>query len=246
MLRQNITVPDETSSNISKDMLMNELEQRRLIVIIRGIAGSRLYRMIEILLSENITFFELAVDNASKKSVEKSIYNIERVSSYYGSAVHIGAGTVLDMEQVKRIADSGGEYIISPNCSEEVIRETKRLGMLSIPGALTPSEITEAYEMGADIVKIFPAGCLGAEYIKAVRAPLKHIPMAAVGGITPDNIREFLKSGVHFFGVGNDLACADIFQRCSEEEAYAFIRRRAERYVNILKEEKNAELREDR
>ena len=77
--------------------------------------------------------------------------------------------------------------------------------MVSMPGALTPTEIVSAYDMGADIVKLFPAGELGLGYIKAVRGPLKHIPMSAVGGVKPENVKDFLNAGVCGFGVGGQL-----------------------------------------
>ena len=77
--------------------------------------------------------------------------------------------------------------------------------MVSMPGALTPTEIVAAYDMGADIVKLFPAGELGLGYIKAVRGPLKHIPMSAVGGVKPENVKDFLDAGVCGFGVGGQL-----------------------------------------
>ena len=117
----------------------------------------------------------------------------------------VGAGTVLNAEQVRLARDSGAGFIISPNTDRSVIEETKRLGLISIPGAMTPSEIVSAYSFGADIVKIFPAGILGINYFKAIRAPLEHIPMAAVAGITPDNIADFSKAGAVAFGISSGI-----------------------------------------
>ena len=81
--------------------------------------------------------------------------------------------------------------------------------MVSMPGALTPTEIVAAHGMGADIVKLFPAGELGLGYIKAVRGPLGHIPMSAVGGVKPENVKDYLDAGVCGFGVGGPLVLAD-------------------------------------
>jgi len=89
-----------------------------------------------------------------------------------------------------------------------LIRRARQLDMVSMPGALTPTEVVAAYEMGADIVKLFPAGELGLGYIKAVRGPLRHIPMSAVGGVKPENVKDFLDAGVCGFGVGGQLVLA--------------------------------------
>lgn len=108
-------------------------------------------------------------------------------------------------ENVKQAAGAGAEYIISPNINESVIKKTKQLGLISIPGALTPSEIINAHQMGADIVKLFPAATLGLEYIKAILSPINHIPITAVGGITSENARSFIDIGCLGVGVGGNL-----------------------------------------
>ena len=95
--------------------------------------------------------------------------------------------------------------VINPNVDRSVIEKTKELGLISMPGAFTPSEIVDAYNYGGDIIKLFPAGLLGVSYIKAVRGPLSHIPMAAVGGVTPENICQFTAAGVACFGIGSNL-----------------------------------------
>jgi 2-dehydro-3-deoxyphosphogluconate aldolase/(4S)-4-hydroxy-2-oxoglutarate aldolase len=111
----------------------------------------------------------------------------------------------MTVEQVRMAAEAGAEYMISPNVDEDVIKETKRLGKLSIPGAMTPSEIAAAYKMGADIIKLFPANEVGLSYIKAIKAPLKHIPLMATGGVRPANAMDYLNAGSAALGVGGDL-----------------------------------------
>ena len=101
--------------------------------------------------------------------------------------------------------DAGATYIISPDVDEAVIAQTRALGMASLPGALTPTEIMRAVRAGCDIVKIFPAGELGAGYIKSIRAPLGHVPMFAVGGVNAANAAEFMRAGVSGLGVGGAL-----------------------------------------
>jgi 2-dehydro-3-deoxyphosphogluconate aldolase/(4S)-4-hydroxy-2-oxoglutarate aldolase len=112
---------------------------------------------------------------------------------------------VLTSEQVEHAVESGAQYIISPNTDLAVIKKTKELEKTSIPGAFTPSEMVSAYHAGADIIKLFPAGVFGIKYIKAVLAPLSHIPVIAVGGVDADNAVDFLKAGAIGVGVGGNL-----------------------------------------
>ena len=100
---------------------------------------------------------------------------------------------------------AGAEYIISPNVDEGVIGKTKELGKISIPGAFTATEIETAYKLGGDIIKVFPAGLLGAEYIRALKAPLSYIPLTAVGGINHENCGSFIAAGAVGIGVGGRL-----------------------------------------
>ena len=103
--------------------------------------------------------------------------------------------------------------MISPGMDTAVIRRTKELGKISIPGALTPTEVCKAWDCGADFVKMFPAGVFGLEYLKAVRGPLRHIPMCAVGGISPENIGLFLDAGIRCFGIGGNLVSVEAVRR---------------------------------
>ena len=131
------------------------------------------------------------------------------------ASVQAGAGIVLDSvpasewqetrNKAEASVEAGGQIVISPNVDVSVIAKTKALGAISMPGALTPTEIVTAYNAGADIVKLFPAGTLGVPYIKAVRGPLGYIPMSAVGGVRPETIADFLNVGVCGFGVGGEL-----------------------------------------
>ena len=120
--------------------------------------------------------------------------------------------------------------MISPNTNEAVIRETKKLGKISIPGACTPSEVADAYAWGADIVKLFPAGVFGPAYVKALKAPLKHIPMTAVGGVSPENCADFIKAGCIGVGCGGNLVSAKLVSEGRFDE----ITKTAEAYMKAL------------
>jgi 2-dehydro-3-deoxyphosphogluconate aldolase/(4S)-4-hydroxy-2-oxoglutarate aldolase len=127
---------------------------------------------------------------------------IKTLSERFEGRMLIGAGTVLNREQILLTKEAGGRFIISPDVNEEVIKETKKAGLVSIPGALTPSEATLATRAGADFVKLFPVSQLGPSYVKALCAPLSHIRFLAVGGVTLGNIRELINSGACGVGIG--------------------------------------------
>ena len=118
----------------------------------------------------------------------------------------VGAGTVTSVELVEMTHAAGGLFIISPNVNADVIRRTRELGMVSMPGALTPTDVMNAWEAGADIVKLFPISTFGPGYLKAIKAPISHIPMMAVGGVNEKNAEEFLKAGASGLGIGGNLA----------------------------------------
>jgi len=118
----------------------------------------------------------------------------------------VGAGTVTSVCDAEMACEAGAKFLIAPNTDEKVIRRTVELGMVSIPGALTPTEIVAAYNAGADFVKVFPAGNMGPGYVKAVCAPLSDIPLLAVGGINAQNAVEYVKAGCVGVGVGGNLA----------------------------------------
>ena len=171
------------------------VRDKKIIAIIRGITGDALLKTAEAVLRGGIELIEVTFDQTGTISAEQTGCDIKMLCEKLGDRMHIGAGTVLTREQVKLTHDAGGEFIISPDVNEEVIRYTKELSMLSMPGAMTPSEIRFAYDCGADFVKVFPCVSLGSGYIKAVSAPLSHIPLLAVGGVTPDNMDEFFSAG---------------------------------------------------
>ena len=125
---------------------------------------------------------------------------------------------------------SPAALIVSPNTDRAVIARTREKGALSLPGAMTPTEIAQAHAWGAHYVKLFPAGELGLSYIKAIRAPLRHIPMLAVGGVEPGNVADYLKAGISGFGVGSPIAPKAEIDRGD----YAAITARARAFVDAI------------
>lgn len=184
--------------------LIDTIKEEKLIAILRGIPSGQIADLAEALYRGGIRLIEVTFDQKAADSSE-TVKGISVIAEQMKGRVEVGAGTVLSPEQVREAAAAGARYIISPDSNREVIEETKRLGLVSMPGALTPSEIASAYRWGADFVKVFPCSNLGPGYIKAIASPLSHIPLIAVGGINPDNARDFLKAGAVGVGAAGNM-----------------------------------------
>ena len=213
--------------NRSHDEVLEIIRREHLVAILRGLPMDRIDGVVRALIAGGVRVLEFTFDHDRENYRRENTDKIRYVTEHYGDTVAVGCGTALSVHEVSAAHEAGAGLVISPDVNLEVIRRARELGMVSMPGALTPTEIVTAWNAGADIVKLFPAGELGVGYIKAVRGPLKHIPMSAVGGVKPDNVRDFLNAGVCGFGVGGPLVLADAVR----EGDYAAIEARAKAFT---------------
>ena len=181
------------------------IEQHKIIVIVRGVDGKDLIPLAEAMYAGGIRLMECTFDASGKTPDAVVAGNIEILQQHFGDRMRIGAGTVLSPQQAELVKAAGGSFVISPDTNPEVIKRTKGLGLVSIPGAITPSEITAAHRAGADFVKLFPADLYGAKYIKALKAPLSHIKLLAVGNVTPETAVDYMAAGAHGVCVGSAI-----------------------------------------
>lgn len=188
-----------------KEDIETAVRNGRIIAIIRGFAPDVCLRLAEAYRRGGIRLVEVTFNQKAPETWADTAAAIRAIRERFADDIRVGAGTVLTEEQLARCADAGGEYMITPNVNPSLIRACVARGLVAMPGALTPSEAVAAWEAGARFVKIFPAGSLGPGYVKAVRAPLAHIPMLAVGGISPDNVADFMRAGCVGAGVGGNL-----------------------------------------
>ena len=181
------------------------VEQRKIVAIVRGLEPDYLLRLGHAFVEGGIGLMELTYDQRAPESWAATAKAIEAVKMEFGDSLLVGAGTVITPEQVRLTYEAGGRYLVTPTTQPEIIRMGKALGLGLFPGAFTATEILSAYEAGADAVKVFPASCVGPGYIKAIRGPLSHIPLMAVGGINEKNAAEYMKAGCVGLGVGGNL-----------------------------------------
>lgn len=204
-----------------RQTVLNAIAESKLITIVRGLGPEPMEKLAQALYLGGIRMIEVTFDQSQPGHWKDTAAAIRLIHNKFKGAVLAGAGTVMTREQLKIAHEAGAQYIISPNVDEGIIRMTRELGLVSLPGALTPTEIAAAHAYGADIVKVFPAGCLGSGYIKAVKAPLPHIQLMAVGGVSQKNAADFIQAGVIGLGVGGNLVnkewiLAGEFERITE------------------------------
>lgn len=188
-----------------REQTLSLIKETKIIAIVRGMGEDHIVPLAGALLKGGIRLIEVTFNQADPSSFATTTRAITAIRDKFGGEVRVGAGTVITDGQLQMAADAGAEYIISPNTDERIIRRTRELNLVSLPGAMTASECVAAHNAGADYVKLFPIGNLGADYLKALRAPLSHIGFLCVGGVTVANIPEFIKAGAVGFGVGGNL-----------------------------------------
>ena len=176
---------------------MTTLREQRIIAIFRGDFRGEWLAYAQALLNGGITAMEITLNSPD------ALAGIETLAKQLGDQIMLGAGTVLTPEEVNRAVDAGARFIIAPDTDPAVIEAAKKRDAAVLPGAYTPSEIKQAYQLGADVVKVFPAQTPA--YIKAVCAPLNHIPIMATGGVSAKNAREYLEAGAMSLGMGSQL-----------------------------------------
>jgi len=209
--------------------IRSTIQHEKIIVIVRQVYGDSLLKLAEALRKGGIRLMEVTFDQGDSNNKEKTCNTITSLMSEFGDDFGVGVGTTLTVDHVRAAHEAGAKFIISPNSNELVIAETKKLGMISIPGAMTPTEILNAASWGADYVKIFPVGSLGLKYCKDVMAPINHLNLIATAGVKEDNFGEILDTG--FVGAGISGRLTD--KKLIENGDWPEFTKRAEAFVKI-------------
>lgn len=212
--------------------IIETIEREKIITIVRGVESDKLIPLAEAMYDGGIRLLEITYSADGSTSNEETAKNIEMLSNHFEGKMFIGAGTVLTEKQVELTKKAGGKFIISPDTYENVIKKTREFDMISMPGALTPSDIQNAHRCGADFVKLFPITNMGVEYVKAIKAPLSHIKLLAVGGINENNITDYLKAGVCGFGIGSNI----VNKKLIDAGDYTAITELAKKYTEVIAE----------
>lgn len=188
--------------------MLSTLREVGIIPVIRAESADAAEAVVDALVEAGITVAEITM------TVPRAIDAIGSIAKHFGDKILVGAGTVTDADTARRAADAGAEFIVTPCLVPDVIDAARRAEVAVLPGALTPTEVLEAFRRGGDMVKIFPAQNLGgASYLRALRGPFPEIPFVPTGGVTLDNVGQMFDAGAAAVGVGSEMISKDALAR---------------------------------
>ena len=201
------------------------IESAGLIPVLRAKSEIQAHAVVQAMIAGGIRVVEVTM------TVPGAVDLLNNLKLEYGSKLLLGSGTVTTAKEAEETIAAGAEFVVSPSLHPEVITATKALGNLSIPGALTPTEVITAYRAGADYVKIFPCSAMGgAPYLKALLAPFPFLKLIPTGGVTLHTAASFLEAGAKALGVGSDL----VNLAAIDEGKPEIITGAAEAYLQVL------------
>jgi 2-dehydro-3-deoxyphosphogluconate aldolase/(4S)-4-hydroxy-2-oxoglutarate aldolase len=210
---------------MNKASVVKALSDVGLVPIIRAASSEEALKVVEAIRAAGVSTIEITM------TVPGAIRVLETLSSDLAGKVILGAGTVLDPETARLAILAGAEFLISPTLNLRVIEMTRRYSKVSIPAGLTPTEILAAWEAGADFVKVFPAGAMGgAEYLRALKAPLPQVEMIPTGGVSLENAPDFLRAGAAAIAVGGEL----VDRKAVKEKRWDVITENARKFVDVV------------
>ncbi|PZS00585.1 MAG: 2-dehydro-3-deoxyphosphogluconate aldolase [Candidatus Chloroheliales bacterium] len=174
------------------------IERERVMVILRGLPTAATLHIGAAMLAGGISAIEMTMNS------ERPLDSISALREKFGDEALIGAGTVLSPAQARASVQAGAQFLVSPNLDAEVMKTAAQLGVLMIPGVMTPTELAEALKLGASLVKVFPARVLGPDYFRALLGPFRGVHLAATG-LPVEACPDFLRAGARAVAVGDAL-----------------------------------------
>jgi 2-dehydro-3-deoxyphosphogluconate aldolase/(4S)-4-hydroxy-2-oxoglutarate aldolase len=212
---------------MNRQDVLRRIREVGIVPVVRASSADEALQAVEAIKAGGVPILEITMTVPRARSV------IEKVADRYGDEVVVGAGTVLDAETALACIRAGAQFIVSPALNLETIACCRRYGVAVMPGALTPTEVVQAWTAGADFVKVFPAGALGgASYIKSLKAPLPQIELVPTGGVSLKTGADFIKAGASALGVGADL----VDTKALREGQASLITDRARQFVELVRE----------
>src|ERR1700682_5053543 len=212
---------------MNKTDVIQRIKSIGLVPVVRVASADEALRAVDAIKKGGVSVLEITM------TVPGAVGVIEEVAKRFGDDVVVGAGTVLNAETARSCILAGAQFVVSPSLNLDTIACCRRYGIAVLPGALTPTEVLQAWTAGADFVKVFPAGALGgASYLKALKGPLPQIELVPTGGVSLKTAADFIRAGASALGVGADLV--DV--KALREGKADVITERARQYVEIIRE----------
>lgn len=184
---------------MDRKIILEEILKRKAVAVIRVKEQDKLKKVIEAIHAGGISVAEITM------TVPNAIQLIEKMNEELDDEIIIGVGSVLNAEVAENAIKAGAKYVVSPILKKEIIDTAHKFNVPAMPGCFTPTEIQYAFELGADIIKVFPADVVGMEFFKAILAPMPHLKLMPTGGVTLTNAGNWLKAGACAVGIGSAL-----------------------------------------
>ena len=200
------------------------------VAVLRGADPDTLIEITDALLEGGVTGIELTADNPDVTEM------LEALDGSFDDEIVVGTGTVLDATTARMTMLAGAEFVVSPSLHEDVIEICNRYGTVVAPGVMTPTEAIRGYEMGADLVKVFPASSLGPGHLSAIKGPYEQIPLMPTGGVDMDNAADYIAAGAECVGAGSAL----VDYEAAERGDYEAITERAQEFTAVIEAARDA------
>jgi len=200
---------------IDKESTLRRVREVGVLAVIRGPSPELTIQMVDALVAGGVLGIEITYSTPNAAEVVKNL------DEKFGERILLGMGTLTEPRQVAEATQAGARFLVSPHLDESLAQAMTSTGLLVMIGALTPTEVMRAHQLGSDIVKLFPGSLGGPAYLKALRGPFPHIPMMPTGGVSQDNIAEWLAAGAVAVGAGSNLCPTSLAKEGRFEEITA-------------------------
>lgn len=210
---------------MNKTEVLERIKELGLLAVIRGPSPELTVKMVEALVAGGVCGIEITYTTPNAEDVVRTL------AGKFGSEIVLGMGTLTNPAQSISAKEAGAHFLVSPICEPELVRSMAASGLLTMAGALTPTEVFQAYQLGSDVVKVFPGSLGGPAYVKALKGPFPYIPMMPTGGVHAGNMAEWFASGVVAVGAGSELCPPQL----AKDGKFDEISRRAAEFVQVVK-----------
>jgi 2-dehydro-3-deoxyphosphogluconate aldolase/(4S)-4-hydroxy-2-oxoglutarate aldolase len=210
---------------MNKQEMLEKIKELGLLAVIRGPSAELTVQMVEALIKGGVLGIEITYSTPDAENVVKTL------SSKFGSKIVLGMGTLTKTDQAESAKAAGANFLVSPICEPALVKSMVASGLLTMAGALTPTEVFQAYSLGTDVVKVFPGSLGGPSYVKALKGHFPYLPMMPTGGVSAANVADWFKAGVVAVGAGSELCPPDLAKAGKFDE----ITQKAADFVAVIK-----------
>jgi len=215
---------------MNKAEVLEKIKTLGVLAVIRGPSAELTVKMVEALAAGGVTGIEITYSTPNAEDVVRTLVN------KFGNEILIGMGTLTKPEQATCAKEAGAKFLVSPVCEPNLVKSMIASGLLTMAGAFTPTEVLQTYNLGVDVVKIFPGSLGGPAYVKALKGPFPYIPMMPTGGVSATNVGEWFAAGVVAVGAGSELCPPQL----AKEGKFDEISKRAADFVKVIQTARSA------